>query len=228
MISTFKAKLNIKEQLTADVLRLSFQVPKQFSFKAGQFVSLQLKQGEVQHPRSYSILNPPSEPEKLDLCVKIVETGFASNVFKQMKNGDELAVKGPLGHFMLDEQTDNEHWFIGAGTGITPLHSLIKEHLPNFPSKKFCLLIGYKNVQDLLFHEEFLKMKARYENFSYIPIISRGAWDGKIGHVQDYLGEDLQNKTFYICGLKDLVLETAGLLLNRGVEPKNIKFERYN
>ena len=49
-----------------------------------------------------------------------------------------------------------------------------------------------------------------------------------MGHAQDHLGKDLQNKTFYICGLKDLVLETKELLLNKGVDSKNIKFERYN
>ncbi|MBS3140142.1 hypothetical protein J4479_03995 [Candidatus Woesearchaeota archaeon] len=228
MVFNFNAKLISKENLTSDALLLSFKSPDEFFFKAGQFVTLILKAGNAQKPRSYSILNPPSERGKLDLGVKLVDGGFASEIFRNLKAGDEIAVKGPFGHFVFDDKTGNDHWFIGAGTGIAPLYSMIKEHLLHHPAKKFRLIMGYKTASDLLFHEELLSFKARYNNFEYIPVLSRSAWNGRKGHAQDHLGEDLQNKTFYICGLKELVLETKELLLNKGVDPQNIKFERYN
>ncbi len=227
MVSSFEAKLVSKKWLTGDVILLSFDTPGDFSFKAGQFVSIILKSGEVQKARPYSILNPPSKRGKLDLCIKIVEDGFASVIFKQMKLGDTVMAKGPLGHFLFDDVTKNDHWFVGGGTGIAPLYSMVKEFLSKNPSKQFCLIVGYKTSKDLLFHEELLTLRSKYENFKYIPVLSRDTWNGKVGHVQDHLGADLQNKTFYICGLKELVMETKELLLNYGVKPENIRFERY-
>lgn len=225
MIQNFKARLIEKKKLTPDVLFLSFEVPKSFFFKAGQFVTMILKNYQVQKPKSYSILSPPSKIGKLDFCIKLIDNGFASEIFKKMSINDEITVKGPLGHFIFDEKTKNEHWFIGVGTGITPLYSMITEHLTK--GKPMRLIFGEKTQKDLLFHDEFLRMKAKYDNFDYIPTISRGTWNGKMGRVQKYLPENLQNKTFYICGLKELVIETKELLLGKSVDSENIKFERY-
>lgn len=225
MIPTIKARLIEKKKLTSDVMFLSFEVPKSFFFKAGQFVTMILKQGPIQKPRSYSILSPPSKIGKLDFCVKLIDTGFASEIFKEIAVNDEIVMKGPLGHFIFDEKTRNEHWFIGVGTGITPLYSMISEYL--VLDKPIRLIFGEKTQKDLLFHDEFLKMKAKFDNFEYIPTISRGTWNGRVGRVQNYIPENLQNKTFYICGLKELVIETKELLLNKGVKSENIKFERY-
>src|SRR3989344_450963 len=225
MIQTFKAELIEKSNLTSDVLFLSFKVPKNFTFKAGQFVTMILKLDQVQKPRSYSILSPPSKIGFLDFCVKIINNGFASEIFRELEIGDEITIKGPLGHFIFDEKTENEHWFIGVGTGVTPLYSMIKEYSDS--GKILKLLFGEKTQKDLLFHDEFLQLKVNHPNFEYIPTLSRGTWNGKTGRVQKYLPGDLQNKTFYICGLKELVIETKELLLNKGVIPLNIKFERY-
>jgi ferredoxin-NADP reductase len=226
MVQTFKAILKEKKQLTNDVLLLSFQVPNDFFFKAGQFVSLMLKKDQVQKPRSYSILNPPSSIGKLDICMKIVKDGFASEIFTTMKENNEVNVKGPFGHFIFDETTRNEHCFIAGGTGIAPFYSMIKQYLDT--GKKMKLIFGEKTQNDLLFHDELLSLKANKNNFDYEAILSRATWNGKTGRVQEILPENLENKTFYICGLKDLVLETKKLLLTKGVKSDNIKFERYS
>ncbi|MBS3117184.1 hypothetical protein J4421_06330 [Candidatus Woesearchaeota archaeon] len=214
--------------LAPDVLKLSLKVPLSFGFTAGQFVTIKVNNGKESRMKSYSILNPPSQPGKLDFCIKILPDGFASDIFKAAKEGDSFDITGPLGHFFFDEETLHEHWFICAGTGITPLYSMLQEYVPRSPGKKFRLLFGARTQDHLLFYEEFRKMEKRYPYFTYFPILSRENWEGKMGHAQDHLGKDLQNKTFYICGLKDLVLETKELLLNKGVDSKNIKFERYN
>ena len=228
MISTFNAELIDKVKLTDDVLLLSFKVPDSFTFQAGQFISLVLKNHDQQKPRSYSILSPPSKKGKLDLCVKIIPGGFASEIFDNMSVGDVVTAKGPFGHFVFNSESNDEHWFIGAGTGLAPLYSIIKEHLPNYPDKRFCLLMGYRMEQNILMHEELLNLSKQYDNFEYVLVLSRSSWSGKQGHVQQHLGQNLQNKTFYICGLKELVVETQQLLLTQEVKPEHIKFERYN
>ena len=71
-------------------------------------------------------------------------------------------------------------------------------------------------------------MEKKYAHFQYWPTLSQEEWEGYSGRVQKHLGEDLQDIDFYICGLKDMVLETQQYLLDRGVAPENIHFERYN
>ena len=228
-IQTFSSKIIKKEFINDDVFVMSLSCPDEFTFKAGQFVTLRVKGGEESKLRSYSILSSPSEKGKIDLCIKIIEGGFASECFKIIKEGDEYEVKGPFGHFVFDENSENnEHWFISNGTGVVPLYSMVKEFLLKKPAFKFIMLFGSKYQKDLIFHQEFIKLARKHDNFIYLPSITREEWDGKTGRVQTHLPEDLKNKTFYICGLKELVLDTKEILISRGVDPKNIKVERYS
>ncbi len=227
IIQSFNAALLEKRYLTKDVLLLTFSVPESFAFQAGQFVTFILKHQEQSKARSYSILNPPSEKGKINLCIKVLDSGFASNIFQKSKLGDQFLVKGPFGHFLFDSQS-KEHWFIGAGTGVAPLYSLIKEHLPKHPEMKFKLVLGFRNLSSVLFFSEIKELENAFPNFNFLLTLSQEASDGPRGRVQQHLGNDLQEKTFYICGLKDLVLETRKYLLERGVAPEKIRFERYD
>ena len=225
MIHNFRSKLIKKQKLTEDVILFSFTKPDNFTFKAGQFAILTIQNGEETKPRSYSILNPPSK-NNLDFCIKIVPNGFASEVLKEMQLESELTIKGPLGHFVFDEKTDNEHWFLSAGTGLAPIYSMIAEHIKE--NKKLTLISGFRKAENLLYHKELQELEDSNKNFTYIPTLTREEWNGKKGRVQTHLPENLNNKTFYICGLKELVTETKELLLSKGVEKENIKFERYS
>jgi len=231
-IQRFYGTLLEKKPLTSSVMFLSFKVPETFTFKAGQYVMLSMVQDGERRFKSYSILNPPSKKGVIDLCVKIIDGGFASEVFKLMNVGDEVEMKGPFGHFVFDAQLGvDEHWFIGAGTGIAPLYSMIKEYLALSPTFQFKLIVGFRSSSDLLFHNELSELAFKNKNFVYVPTLSReenNLWKGARGRVQQHLGSQLQGKVFYLCGLKDLVLETKEYLLHNGVDVSHIKFERYN
>ncbi|MBI2146528.1 FAD-dependent oxidoreductase [Candidatus Woesearchaeota archaeon] len=225
-VPEFTITLDQKRYLTDDVMYLSFTAPK-FSFKAGQYALLKIIQGEQFRWKPYSILNPPQEKGKIDVCAKIIPGGFASEYFKEAKPGDTLVVRGPIGLFVFDENDQNEIWFVCAGTGVVPFYSMIKEYLPRFPHQKFVLLFGVRQRSGLFFHDEFTSLQQKFSNFTYIPTLSRDQWNGKTGRVQRHLPSDLQGKTFYLCGLKEMVLETKELLLSKRVPAVNIKVERY-
>src|SRR3989338_1256393 len=228
-IQTFTGTVLRKKHLTEDVILLSLGIPSDFSFQAGQFENIRIKNNGVVKYKPYSILSPPSQQGQLDLCIKMIENGFASEVFEQTKEGDTFEIKGPFGHFVFDANSPhNEHWFIAAGTGVAPFYSMLQEHLSQSRTKKFILLFGVRSQENLFLHEEFLSLQKKYPHFTYIPTLSRDKWEGKQGRVQNHLPADLQNKTFYICGLKELVLETKELLLRKRVTSADIKFERYS
>jgi len=227
---TFTSKILRKEQLTKDIIKLSLSRPKDFEFSAGQFISVRCKKGNDEKWRSYSILNEPSHKESIDLCIKTNPDGFGSAFFLNVKTGDELEVRGPMGHFKLDLKTEEkEQVFLAAGTGIVPFYSMIKEHVSKNSEIKFTLYFGVRRKENLLFYDELKELSQKYDNFTFHQVLSREKnWEGLKGHVQDNLPEDVSGKIFYICGLKELVLETEELLLNKGVNKENIKKERYS
>ncbi|MEW5896171.1 MAG: FAD-dependent oxidoreductase [Nanoarchaeota archaeon] len=166
---------------------------------------------------------------KLGFIIKIIEGGFAGGKFKELKLGDKLEVKGPFGHFVFDEQSKNEeHWFIGCGCGLAPLYNMITANVAKFPRRKFVLLVSVKTKKDLIFHDLLLEMEKKHANFKYIPSLTREEWAGKTGRVQRHLPESAQGKTFYICGMAGMVSAVKEHLLNSGVKPEDIKFERYS
>ncbi len=228
-IQTLNGTVISKKALTESVIFFQLKIPETFTFKAGQFVSLKMTSDGVTRMKLYSICNSPSERGVVDLCVKIVEGGFASNIFKETKVGDVFELRGPFGHFVFNEDDScEEYWFLGAGTGVVPLYSMIQEYVSTFSQKKFVLLFGVRTTKDLFFDDQFKRLAEENANFMYIPVLSREKWSGKGGHVQDHLPLNVKNKTFYICGLKELVLETKELLVQRGAPFEKIKSERYD
>ena len=221
---SFDAKILAKKRLTPDCLELVFSKPIDFFFKPGQFVILQVSDGVKSLPRSYSILSGEGEND-LRLCVKLLEGGFASEVFEQVKVGDRFLVKGPFGHFVLDED-GKDNWFMATGTGVVPFYSILRSHLANSKAR-FTLLFGARTEQDLLYHNEFLEL-AKDDRFNYLPSLTKENWKGLKGRIQKHLPDKLQDKVFYLCGWKEFVLETKDLLEQRGVPKNNVKFERYS
>ena len=86
------AILKEKKHLTQDVMLLSFEITSPFTFDAGQYVIIKIIQDTDFRMKSYSILNPPSEKGKLELCAKLIPGGFASE--NTRRNGCRLRVHG--------------------------------------------------------------------------------------------------------------------------------------
>lgn len=221
----FETKVLGKQYLTDDVILLKLSKPDNFTFKAGQFITLKITNNNQTKPRSYSILNPPNS-NTLELCIKIVQDGFASQIFKDITIGQTLPAIGPLGHFVFEDDQVKEHIFIGTGTGVAPLYSMILQHLNQ--DKKFTLIFGVRHLSGLFLHQLFQQLQRSNSNFTYIPTLTRDSWPHATGRVQTHLPKDLTNKAFYICGLKEMVLETKQTLEKANVPKNLIHFERYS
>lgn len=229
LISTFQGTVQEVKYLTPSVMFFSLKIPHSFTFTAGQFAIIKMTNNGQTRMKSYSILNAPSKRGVLELCIKLIDGGFASEIFAKTKVNDTFELKGPFGHFILDESNlQNEQWFICAGTGVVPFYSMLAQYLSTCTTTKFVLLFSVRTQQDLFFHQEFLSWAKEYSNFTYMPTLTRENWSGLQGRVQTHLGNELNNKSFYICGLNELVLETKEYLIQHHVDPKQIHFERYN
>ena len=136
---------------TQDCVSVSFDVPaelaEQFKFTQGQYLTFRQINGNEELRRSYSICASPHENE-LKVAVKKVPDGlFSSFMNENLKEGDILEVMPPMGKFYTELNPENKKTYVAfaAGSGITPIISIIKSVLKNEPQSQFILIYGNKN-----------------------------------------------------------------------------------
>jgi CDP-4-dehydro-6-deoxyglucose reductase len=205
-------------------------------FVPGQFVSFTTEIGAKQITRAYSLASAPSNgANRFDLCLNLVPDGLFSQHLFQMKPGDTVEMRPPLGMFVL-RQPPRDSLFIATGTGIAPFRSMLKAHL-SASSSQFTLLFGVRYESHLMYRDEFEDLTRRHPNFRFWPTLSRPEpsqehpWTGRTGHVQTHLDEALAGRRdvdVYLCGLKLMVDDVRSRLKAAAFDRKQIFYEKYD
>ena len=152
-------KLRVKEvrRETVDAVSVAFDVPneleKEFRFLPGQYITIQKNLEDSLLRRAYSICSSPDSGE-LRVAIKHVDKGRFSNFANHiLKEGDTLDVAGPEGRFVLEVDASNQKDYlaIAAGSGITPVISMIKAVLQNEKDSRFVLIYGSKSGEKTIF-----------------------------------------------------------------------------
>ncbi len=238
-------KLAVKEvrKETASCVSIAFDVPEAlasgFAFEQGQNITLKSIIDGEEIRRSYSICTAPFEQE-LRVAVKKVEQGkFSTFANEQLKKGDTLEVLPPTGRFntALSSSNKKNYLAIAAGSGITPIISIIKTTLHTEPQSSFTLVYGNRSRAGIIFFEELAGLKNKYpERFTLINILSREKTDAAInfGRINtdklDALGRAVNYAAMdevFICGPEELIFCTRDFLEGRGFDPKKIHFELF-
>jgi len=217
-------------QNTKTVRTLVIDLREPFDFEAGQFVNLMFKKNDKLLRRPYSIASEPNNSNFIELCIKLVEKGEVTHKIFNLKEKDNVEIMGPLGLFKITESKKEKLVFIGAGTGITPLRSMIKNLLQKETSKELLLILGIRYENEILFREEFEDLENKNPNFKFVPIISKPTenWLGRQKHVQNNLDLiDPLNSDVYLCGLSAMIEETTNKLIEKGMSKENIHCEKY-
>jgi ring-1,2-phenylacetyl-CoA epoxidase subunit PaaE len=174
---------------TADAVSMTFAIPKElasdYSFLPGQYLTLRTTMDGEEVRRSYSICSGPDDGE-LRIAVKKVDGGAFSNwAADELKSGDELDVMTPTGRFGVAHAPDRARFYVGfaAGSGITPILSIIKGVLAREPKSRFFLFYGNRTTEGMLFLEELEELKDRFlERLSLFHVISGEEQDIPILH----------------------------------------------
>ena len=164
---------------TRDAVSLTFAIPDElrddYRFSAGQYLTLRAMMGGEEVRRSYSICSGPDDGE-LRIAVKRIDGGaFSSWVTDELKYGDELDVMTPTGRFGVALAPDKARIYAGfaAGSGITPILSIIKGVLASEPKSRFFLFYGNRSTGSILFHETLEELKDRFiDRLSVFYVIS--------------------------------------------------------
>jgi glycine betaine catabolism B len=233
----------IKEQIpiaeirddTYDTKTFRFNVPEGFTFIPGQYVMISckhIKDGvEKEIKRSYSMSSSPTEEGYIDLTIKLYPEGEFTPLLFKKSVGDVFTVLGPVGKFVFDESC-TEVGLLGAGSGITPLRSIMKYCIDKKLPIKSTLIYSSKTPQDIIFMEEFEKWNS-FENVKCINTITRPdghEWSGLTGRITPELVKQYINTGkahFYICGPGPFVDSMVALLKGLDVPPERIKKEQW-
>jgi ring-1,2-phenylacetyl-CoA epoxidase subunit PaaE len=174
---------------TADAVSLTFAIPQglagDYSFLPGQYLTLRTTMDGEEVRRSYSICSGPDDGE-LRIAVKKVDGGaFSSWAADELKHGDELDVMTPTGRFGVAHAPDEARLYVGfaAGSGITPILSIVKGVLAREPQSRFFLFYGNRSAESMLFREELEELKDRFlQRLSLFHVISGEEQDIPILH----------------------------------------------
>lgn len=234
---------NIRRE-TADCISVAFDVPEavssDFDFKQGQYLTFKKDINGNEVRRSYSICSSPLDGE-LRVAIKQVEEGvFSTFVNNELKVGDVLDTMTPQGLFSTPLNPDNENNYLAfaAGSGITPVLSIIKSVLQTEPKSQFCLIYGNKNRGSIIFKSELEALKNKYmERFTVYHILSREQADAELLHGRidgkksayflDKIIDPTQISDAFICGPEEMILNVKESLLTAGVPENKIHYELF-
>ena len=240
---TLKVK-HIKRE-TVDSVSISFDIPDElktdYAFKQGQSLTFRKTFNGEEIRRSYSICSSPFEGE-LRVGIKQVENGlFSTFANTELKPNDELEVMTPIGHFYteLNPAHTKNYVAFAAGSGITPILSIIKTTLAAEPSSTFTLVYGNKNTGSIMFLEEIEALKNSYlERFTVFHILSRESVDVPIlnGRINRDKCKELFDKQLidpkntheiFLCGPEEMIHAVKESLVEVGMDLKHIHFELF-
>jgi len=228
-----RARLIESIELASEVRHFVFEAEgvERLDFAPGQFVSCSAPIGGKTITRAYSIASAPGGNNRFELCLNRVPNGIFTSWLFEMKPGDTVEMKPPLGMFLL-RRPPRDSLMIATGTGIAPFRSMLKAHLTaNSPA--FTLLFGVRYESHLMYRCEFEEMAQSYPQFRFWPTLSRPEpnWTGRTGHVQAHLEQALDGRRdidVYLCGLKAMVDDVRRVLKEQGFDRKQILYEKYD
>ena len=150
-------------------------LPKEqpIDFKPGQWVSLKLPVG-TRPPlnRAYSMAAPSTTSGEMTLIFDRVTGGLGTSYLFQIKPGEEVALSGPFGNFVLPPSLDRELVFIARYTGLVPIRCMLKELYAQRYRGPVLLIAVAPAEEELLFHQELLSLAVTHRDFRYLPLVA--------------------------------------------------------
>jgi ring-1,2-phenylacetyl-CoA epoxidase subunit PaaE len=228
---------------TDQCVSVEFEIPESlsnsFQFKQGQSLTMRTNLDGEEVRRTYSLCSSPLD-KKWKVAIKKVDGGlFSSFANDNLKEGDLLDVMEPVGKFYTDLDPSNKKNYLAfaAGSGITPVISIIKTVLKTEPQSTFTLVYGNRSRSSIIFFEELEGLKNKFiERFSFINVLSRertetpinfGRIDiGKLTELEKLIDYKKMDEIF-ICGPEEMIFCVKNFIEQKDISEKKIHFELF-
>src|SRR6187431_30356 len=221
---------------TDQCVSVEFEIPESlsnsFQFKQGQSLTMRTNLAGEEVRRTYSLCSSPLD-KRWTVAIKKVEGGvFSSFANENLKEGDELDVMEPVGKFYTELNPTNKKNYLAfaAGSGITPVISIIKTTLRTEPQSNFTLIYGNRSRSSIIFFEELEGLKNKFiDRFTFINILSRERTEAavnfgridkdklkELGKLVDYAATD----EVFLCGPEEMIFCIKAFLQEGGMNEK--------
>ena len=232
------------EKNTPETVVVTLSAPKalkdEFAYRQGQHLTLRTTIGGEDLRRSYSICSSVAD-QTLRVAIRKVDGGrFSTFANDELQAGDTLGVLAPAGHFYVELDPASERTYVAfaAGSGISPLMSIIKTTLETEPRARFMLFYGNRSKRSTIFLDEIAQLKNRFmDRFSYWHFLSQedidieffnGRMDGdKIEGILDRIVDPSHIDHAFVCGPEAMIDTVVDILADRGVAKEAIHFEKF-
>lgn len=228
---------------TDQCVSVEFEIPENlagtFQFRHGQSLTMRTNLGGEEVRRTYSLCSSPLD-KKLKVAIKKVDGGlFSSFANETLREGDMLDVMEPVGKFYTDLDPSNKKNYLAfaAGSGITPVISIIKTTLRTEAQSSFTLVYGNRSRSSIIFFEELEGLKNKFiDRFSFINILSRERTDtpinfgrldiAKLTELERLIDYKKMDEIF-ICGPEEMIFCVKNFLEQKDISEKKIHFELF-
>jgi CDP-4-dehydro-6-deoxyglucose reductase, E3 len=225
-----------KELIAKDTYQLRFTRPENWTFKAGQFVLLDVplleNPADIQ-TRAYSIGSEPGEQDIL-LAVKLKAGGRSSTwIERAVEVGTHATMQGPFGNFVLPAASHKPYLFLATGAGVAPFRAQIRELLRRDEQHAIDLVFGVRTEEELFWTEDFRELAKANPRFSLHVTLTRAddAGTGHKGRVQTLaplIAPDVAERIVFACGNPDMTKEVKPLALEQwGVSKQDLHIEGF-
>ncbi|MCP9234447.1 ferredoxin--NADP reductase [Lewinella sp. JB7] len=247
------------EPETDRAVSVYFDVPSAdrtaFNYRAGQYLTLRFFINGKEERRAYSMCSAPHDNE-LAVTVKQVKGGIVSNhIANNVQVGEEIDVMPPMGRFLaeVDPAARRRYYLFGAGSGITPLMSILRSVLEEEPKSEVILLYGNRDEDNIIFDEKLRELQDKYAGQLTVEHTlsrpkkyatkglkglfkrSHTKWEGARGRIDrrtlvDFLQRhptDGLDCRYYVCGPGEMIDNVEAALLGHGINEKLIHVERF-
>lgn len=221
-----------------DFCLISFKNDHSINYKPGQYLTLVFADEHAEIRRSYSITSVPGGDELLTIGVKRKPNGVVSRLLvDQVKAGDRLLTIGAAGMFVLPESSGNMQQliFFAAGSGITPVYSLLRSALNRFPELKIKLLYSNRSVSTTVFYSELLHLAAIFPQFELVLFFSDAtdiSWsrlnrERLLRLLNHGLTAPVNSNLFFVCGPESYMFRITTILQEQGIPSELIRKENF-
>ncbi len=237
MFQTIKTRLVEKKNLSKNIWLLKFSLiePKNFSFSAGQYMTISLND-QLGKPvsRAYSIATSPEITNFFELVIQFVPNGVASSYFSNLKINNEVVFRGPAGIFGVKNSSKNIV-FLVTGTGIAPVLSILPYLLKN-SFYQVSLFWGLQTKDNVYLLDRLVNLEKTYKNFGFKICLSKktGVEDGNFasGRINEVYKKNFEKFGYesfdhYICGSRDIVFSLNEFLTTLNLPKNQVYFEKF-
>ncbi|PFG10274.1 NADH:ubiquinone reductase (Na(+)-transporting) subunit F [Marinobacter sp. LV10MA510-1] len=233
-VEDYQATVTKIVDLSPTIKGVHLKLDRGMTFQSGQYINIELP--GVDGQRAFSMANPPSQADEVELHVRLVAGGAATSyVHEQLSVGDSLNLSGPYGQFFVRSSQPGDLMFVAGGSGLSSPQCMILDLLEQNDERQIVLFQGARNAEELYNRELFETLARDHDNFTYVPALSQADeetdWQGFRGYVHDaakaHFDGRFSGQKAYLCGPPPMIDAAITALMQGRLFERDIFMEKF-